>query len=63
MWRPFYLLWVGEDVNSNDVGGVVVIGSTGSTGEVVNSLGEISSVTATIKIQKYEQVTKSVINI
>ena len=53
----FYLLLVGEDVGSNDPGETVVIGRTGSTREVENCLGEISSVTATIEIQKYEQVT------
>ena len=51
MWRPFYLLLVGKAVDSDGVGGTVVIGSTGSTGEVENCLGEISSLIATIKMK------------
>ena len=52
----FYLLLVGEDVDSGDPRGSVVIGSTGSTLEVENCLddGNISffSVTATTKNTK-----------
>ena len=51
MSMPFYLLLVGNDVNSNDLGRTVVIGSTGSTPEVENCLGDISffSVTTAMK--------------
>ena len=47
----FYLLLVGVEVDSDDPGRTVVIGSTGSTLEVENCVGVISffSVTAAIK--------------
>ena len=49
--KSFYLLLVETEVDSNDPEGAVVIGSTGSTGEVENCLGEISSLIATIKMK------------
>ena len=53
----FYLLLVGEEVDSNDPEGAVVIGSTGSTGEVENCVGNISFFSVTAKI-KYKNKNK-----